>query len=95
MKEWSDDRIWKAERFSWWMTSMLHRLTDSGFDHRIQLAELDYFTSSDEACMRSPATTWACRTRKWTETSAPNRLHIRRLARKFPSLFINCEVIHS
>jgi p-hydroxybenzoate 3-monooxygenase len=42
------DRIWKAERFSWWMTSMLHRLTDSAFDHRIQLAELDYFTASDE-----------------------------------------------
>jgi p-hydroxybenzoate 3-monooxygenase len=42
------DRIWKAERFSWWMTSMLHRLTDAPFDHRIQHAELDYFTSSDE-----------------------------------------------
>jgi p-hydroxybenzoate 3-monooxygenase len=42
------DRIWKAERFSWWMTSMLHRLTDNGFDHRVQLAELDYFTGSDE-----------------------------------------------
>ncbi len=42
------DRIWKAERFSWWMTSMLHRLSDNPFDHRIQLAELDYFTGSDE-----------------------------------------------
>jgi p-hydroxybenzoate 3-monooxygenase len=42
------DRIWKAERFSWWMTSMLHRLTDNAFDHRIQLAELDYFTGSEE-----------------------------------------------
>lgn len=42
------DRIWKAERFSWWMTSMLHRLSDNAFDHRIQLAELDYFTSSEE-----------------------------------------------
>lgn len=42
------DRVWKAERFSWWMTSMLHRLTDNAFDHRIQLAELDYFTSSEE-----------------------------------------------
>ncbi len=42
------DRIWKAERFSWWMTSMLHRLTTNPFDHRVQLAELDYFTSSDE-----------------------------------------------
>jgi p-hydroxybenzoate 3-monooxygenase len=42
------DRIWKAERFSWSMTSMLHRLSDNQFDHRIQIAELDYFTSSDE-----------------------------------------------
>ncbi|MES2623934.1 MAG: 4-hydroxybenzoate 3-monooxygenase [Pseudomonadota bacterium] len=42
------DRIWKAERFSWWMTSMLHRLSDNTFDHRIQLAELDYFTGSEE-----------------------------------------------
>ena len=42
------DRIWKAERFSWWMTSMLHRLSDNPFDHRIQLAELDYFTGSEE-----------------------------------------------
>ncbi len=42
------DRIWKAERFSWWMTSMLHRLSDNPFDHRIQLAELDYFTGSTE-----------------------------------------------
>jgi len=42
------DRIWKAERFSWWMTSMLHRLSANPFDHRVQLAELDYFTSSDE-----------------------------------------------
>lgn len=42
------DRIWKAERFSWWMTSMLHRLSDNPFDYRIRQAELDYFTSSSE-----------------------------------------------
>jgi len=42
------DRIWKAERFSWWMTSMLHRVSDNTFDHRIQLAELDYFCTSAE-----------------------------------------------
>ena len=37
-------RIWKAERFSWWMTSILHRFpgTDD-FGQRIQQAELDYF----------------------------------------------------
>jgi p-hydroxybenzoate 3-monooxygenase len=40
-------RIWKVQRFSWWMTSMLHRFPgDDGFDHRRQLAELDYVTSS-------------------------------------------------
>ena len=40
-------RIWKAERFSWWMTSMLHRFNDDAFGQRMQLAELDYFTNSD------------------------------------------------
>jgi p-hydroxybenzoate 3-monooxygenase len=39
-------RVWKAERFSWWMTSVLHRLNDDPFSRRIQMAELDYFTGS-------------------------------------------------
>ena len=40
-------RIWKVQRFSWWMTSMLHRFeSDNAFDRRRQLAELDYVTSS-------------------------------------------------
>jgi p-hydroxybenzoate 3-monooxygenase len=40
-------RIWKAERFSWWMTSLLHRFPDAGeFAGRIQRAELDYLFSS-------------------------------------------------
>jgi p-hydroxybenzoate 3-monooxygenase len=43
-------RVWKAQRFSWWMTSMLHRFdTDNAFDQRRQLAELDYVTSSRAA----------------------------------------------
>jgi p-hydroxybenzoate 3-monooxygenase len=43
-------RVWKAVRFSWWMTSMLHRFPDSeGFGARIQLAELDYLVSSEAA----------------------------------------------
>jgi p-hydroxybenzoate 3-monooxygenase len=43
-------RIWKAERFSWLMTTILHRNFDhSPFEHRIQLAELDYYTSSRAA----------------------------------------------
>ena len=41
------DRIWKVQRFSWWMTSMLHRFDDgSDFDRRLQMAELAYATSS-------------------------------------------------
>ncbi len=36
-------RVWQAERFSWWMTTMLHTFPDnSGFDHKLQRAELDY-----------------------------------------------------
>ncbi|MBN2910853.1 4-hydroxybenzoate 3-monooxygenase [Polycladomyces sp. WAk] len=43
-------RVWKAERFSWYMTSLLHRHPDhTPFDRRIQLAELDYVTSSRAA----------------------------------------------
>jgi p-hydroxybenzoate 3-monooxygenase len=43
-------RVWKVQRFSWWMTSMLHRLdSENSFDHRRQLAELDYVTSSRAA----------------------------------------------
>jgi p-hydroxybenzoate 3-monooxygenase len=43
-------RVWKAQRFSWWMTSMLHRFPDGNrFDHRRQLAELDYVTGSRAA----------------------------------------------
>jgi p-hydroxybenzoate 3-monooxygenase len=43
-------RVWKAQRFSWWMTSMLHRFdTDNSFDRRRQIAELDYVTSSRAA----------------------------------------------
>jgi p-hydroxybenzoate 3-monooxygenase len=40
-------RVWKAQRFSWWMTSLLHRFPDhDAFQHRLQLAELDYVTTS-------------------------------------------------
>jgi p-hydroxybenzoate 3-monooxygenase len=43
-------RVWQAERFSWWMTSMLHRFPDEGpFLERLQLAELRYVTSSEAA----------------------------------------------
>jgi p-hydroxybenzoate 3-monooxygenase len=43
-------RVWKAERFSWWMTSVLHRFPDAGaFSERIQMAELDYLVNSAAA----------------------------------------------
>ena len=41
-------RVWKAQRFSWWMTQMFHlHPDDNAFDRKRQLAELDYFVSSD------------------------------------------------
>jgi p-hydroxybenzoate 3-monooxygenase len=41
-------RVWKAERFSWWMTSMLHTFEENdGFSQRLQETELDYFVSSE------------------------------------------------
>lgn len=41
-------RIWKAERFSWWMTSMLHKFPDTDpFSERMQQTELDYFVGSE------------------------------------------------
>src|SRR6476646_9220175 len=42
-------RVWKAERFSWWMTMLMHRISDNSFDHKIQLAELDYLLCSKAA----------------------------------------------
>ncbi len=42
-------RVWKAERFSWWMTMLLHRFPDSAFDEKMQLAELDYIFRSKAA----------------------------------------------
>ena len=43
-------RVWRAQRFSWWMTSMLHRAPGGDeFDYRRQIAELDYVTGSRAA----------------------------------------------
>lgn len=53
LDEYSDralNRVWKAVRFSWWLTTLMHRFADSGeFDRRIQEAELDYLAGSDAA----------------------------------------------
>jgi p-hydroxybenzoate 3-monooxygenase len=44
------DRVWRAQRFSGWMTSMLHRYPDRDtFERRLQLAELRYVTASRAA----------------------------------------------
>ena len=43
-------RVWKAQRFSWWMTSLLHRFPEAGeFQYRLQLAELEYLAGSEAA----------------------------------------------
>jgi p-hydroxybenzoate 3-monooxygenase len=42
-------RIWKAVRFSWWFTSIMHKFSDDPFAHRLQLAELDYLGGSTAA----------------------------------------------
>jgi p-hydroxybenzoate 3-monooxygenase len=44
-------RVWRAEHFSWWMTSMLHRFPDDdgGFQHKLQLSQLRYVTTSPAA----------------------------------------------
>jgi len=43
-------RVWRAQHFSWWMTSMLHRFSDAtDFDLRRQIAELDMVVSSPSA----------------------------------------------
>jgi p-hydroxybenzoate 3-monooxygenase len=43
-------RVWKAQRFSWWMTSTLHRFPDENrFDYQRQIADLDYLTGSRAA----------------------------------------------
>jgi p-hydroxybenzoate 3-monooxygenase len=53
LKRYSEDclqRIWKVQRFSWWMTALLHRFdTDNAFDRRRQLAELEYISASRAA----------------------------------------------
>ncbi|MBY6164056.1 4-hydroxybenzoate 3-monooxygenase [Mameliella alba] len=43
-------RIWKAERFSWWMTTLLHRFPDQNeFDLKMQLADIEFLRSNREA----------------------------------------------
>jgi p-hydroxybenzoate 3-monooxygenase len=40
-------RVWKAIRFSWWYTSLLHKYDDDPMSRRLQVAELDYLVGSE------------------------------------------------
>ncbi|MEM1066002.1 MAG: 4-hydroxybenzoate 3-monooxygenase, partial [Pseudomonadota bacterium] len=43
-------RVWKAERFSWWFSSLMHRTADqSEFDHKMQIAELNFLRANRAA----------------------------------------------
>jgi p-hydroxybenzoate 3-monooxygenase len=42
-------RVWKATRFSWWFTSVMHKFSDESFAYKLQLAELEYLESSEAA----------------------------------------------
>jgi p-hydroxybenzoate 3-monooxygenase len=44
-------RVWKATRFSWWFTTLMHKFSEDTFAHQIQLAELDYIAESGAAAM--------------------------------------------
>ena len=41
------DRVWKTERFSWWLTTLTHRFNDDAFEQRMKEAELAYITTSE------------------------------------------------
>jgi p-hydroxybenzoate 3-monooxygenase len=43
------ERVWRAEHFSWWMTSMLHRFDDDPFQYQLQLAQLKSIANSRAA----------------------------------------------
>ncbi len=44
-------RVWKATRFSWWFTTLMHKFSDDAFAHQLQLAELEYLAGSEAASM--------------------------------------------
>jgi p-hydroxybenzoate 3-monooxygenase len=43
-------RVWRAERFSWWFTSLTHQFDDDPITRKLQDAELDYLFHSEHAC---------------------------------------------
>jgi p-hydroxybenzoate 3-monooxygenase len=64
-------RVWTASRFSWWMTTILHRFHDEDeFRYRLQLAELDYVTSSRAASTSLAENYVGLPMGPWTEAGA-------------------------
>ena len=62
-------RVWRAEHFSWWMTSMLHRFPErDAFGERLQLSQLDY-TCRSEAAARSLAENYVGLPTDWWSTA--------------------------
>jgi p-hydroxybenzoate 3-monooxygenase len=52
LEEYSDrclQRVWRVQHFSWWMTSMLHRVTGDAFESKLQRSQLDYVVRSHAA----------------------------------------------
>jgi p-hydroxybenzoate 3-monooxygenase len=44
-------RVWKATRFSWWFTMLMHKFSDDSFARKVQLAELEYIAESPAAAL--------------------------------------------
>ena len=66
-------RVWRAEHFSWWMTTMLHRLPgDDPFDLRLQLSQLRYLTTS-RAAARSLAENYVGHPARVEKRARPRR----------------------
>ncbi|MBL0946476.1 MAG: 4-hydroxybenzoate 3-monooxygenase [Hydrogenophaga sp.] len=64
-------RVWRAERFSWWLTSLMHRFPDTGgFGQKVQEAELDYLVNS-EAMSRTLAENYVGLPLNFGETPRP------------------------
>jgi p-hydroxybenzoate 3-monooxygenase len=42
-------RVWKAIRFSWWFTTLMHKFSDDPLTHKLQIAELEYLSESESA----------------------------------------------
>ncbi len=85
-------RVWRVQDFSWWMSSMLHRLPDDdGFAGRLQRAQLEWLVSSESPRRgASPRTTWDCRSPDGASSSDGGRLD--RVALRFGGVVVSAVV---